>query len=77
MKRTVIGILALGVSLTALVAGAKSAHAAEPCPSAAVQKTDYVVVRRPGFYNRRLAWERWRFHQRELARRRWLYLHGY
>ena len=83
MKRIGVGILALGLSLSALTLGSKAASAAEPCEPAPVQHYAAPTYVQPsawyGYYRyespraRQIRLER----QRELARRRWLWEHRY
>jgi hypothetical protein len=78
MKRIGLGIVALGLSLSALTLGGKAANAAEPCaPQVVVQPSGY------GYYGNARARE-FRFReqqrierQREAARRRWQFNHRY
>jgi hypothetical protein len=70
MKRIGIGIVALGLSLSALTLGSNVASAAEPCaPAVAVQPAGYYGAYygpRAGLrYREHLRWER------EQARLRW------
>ncbi|HEX4382724.1 MAG TPA: hypothetical protein VH083_07235 [Myxococcales bacterium] len=80
MKRIGIGIVALGLSLSALTMGSKAASAAEPCapaaPSVTVQPAGYYSG---GYYSPRAA-ARYREHlrwEREQARIRWQREHRY
>jgi hypothetical protein len=71
MKRIGIGIVALGLSLSALTLGSKAANAAEPCaPVVSVQPAGYYgpvygYRARDIRYREHLRWER------EQARIRW------
>lgn len=74
MKRIGLGIVALGLSLSALTVGAKAANAAQPCaPAVTVQPAGYGY----GYYGNerarelRLREQQRLERQREEARRRW------
>ncbi len=79
MKRIGLGIVALGLSLSALTLGAKAANAAEPCaPQVVAQPSGY------GYYGGNVRTREFRFReqqrierQREQARRRWRFEHRY
>ena len=80
-KRIGLGIMALGLSLSAITLGSKAANAAEPCAPPAVVHTsgfygDYGYGPRAREFRLR---ERIRLErERELARRRaWRFHHGY
>jgi hypothetical protein len=80
MKRIGLGIVALGLSLSALTLGTKAANAAEPCAPAPVLRAGvqpagyyYVTPRDRELRARHLRIER----ERELARRRWMNEHRF
>ena len=70
MKRILIGVLAGGLSLSALAFGAKNAEAAEPCAPQVVQPSGWYGYAPSPVYNRRLAIERARERRLEWLRER-------